>query len=143
MEIFYKGEELGVEQRLLPASTYNVMRTLFHQSNRDCVFVPVRSMQYQAIIDASEVVFVDAHRRSYVEFAWRKFMYHKRSNLQDPVPYEFVYYDQQALESMLRMQGEFHKFLTQLYSRTHARDTLTNSGETVITGLPFRSRTSS
>ncbi len=121
MESFYTGDVLGVEARLLPANTYNVMRTVFHQCGRSCVFVPVRSMQYQAVIDEYGVVFVYIHRRSMVEFAWRNFKPQQRESLEDPVPYEFVYYDEQAQESMQRMQGEFHKYIHQYNNREHER----------------------
>lgn len=121
MEYFKTGEILGIQQRSLPANTYNMMRTLFHQCGRSCLFVPIRSMQYQAVIDNNEVVFVYAHRRSHIEFAWRRFKPQLREGLDDSVPFEFVFYDQQALETMQRMQGEFHKFSHQLYERKHER----------------------
>ena len=121
MEYFSTGEVLGVQQRLLPSSSYNVMRTLFHQCDGSCVFVPVRSMQYQAIIDENEVVFVYAHRRTTIEFAWRDFKPQYRESLESPVPYEFVYYDEQALDTMQRMQGEFLKFANLLNQRKHEK----------------------
>lgn len=137
MEYFYRGDALGSKQRLLPASTYNVLRTLYHQCDGGCVFVPVRSMQYQAVIDDSEVVFVYAHKRSFIEFSWCHFKPQQRNSLDDPVPYEFVYYDLQALETMQRMQGEFNKFAHQLNERRHARQDQAMSGQSVVT--EFRS----
>jgi len=119
MEHFKTGKILGVEQRSLPASTYNIIRTLFHQCTQPCLFIPIRSMQYQAIVDDKEVAFVYAHRRSHIEFSWRHFEPQQRESLNDPVSYEFAYYDKQALETMQRIQGEFHKFAHQLYERTH------------------------
>ncbi|MEE9302717.1 MAG: hypothetical protein V3U84_02925 [Thiotrichaceae bacterium] len=141
MEIFSKGNELGVEQRLLPASSYNVMRTLFHQCGQSCIFVPIRSMQYQAIVDETEIIFVYAHKRASVEFAWRHFKPQLRQSLDEPVPYEFVYYDQQALETMQRMQGEFHKFAHQLYDRKHEKQTSNEPDHSTVT--TFRPRTPS
>ncbi len=117
MEYFQIDPILGTEKRQLPAASYNLMRTLFHQCKHSCLFIPVRSVQYQAIIDETEVAFVYAHRRSHIEFSWRYFKPQQRESLSDPVPYEFAYYDQQALETMQRMQGEFHLFAQQLYDR--------------------------
>jgi hypothetical protein len=119
MEYFETGKILGIEQRSLPANTYNIMRTLFHQCTQPCLFVPIRSMQYQAIVDEKEVAFVYGHRRSHIEFSWRHFQPQLSKSLNDPVFYEFVYYDKQALETMRRIQGELHKFAHQLYERTH------------------------
>jgi len=132
MEYFQIDPILGTEKRQLPAATYNLMRTLFHQCNHSCLFVPVRSVQYQAIIDETEVAFVYAHRRSHIEFSWRHFKPQLRESLNDPVPYEFVYYDQKALETMQRMQGEFHLFAQQMYERNHDQNLDAFSHEKII-----------
>ena len=141
MEYFSTGNVLGIEQRLLPASTYNVMRTLFHQCGKSCIFVPIRSMQYQAIIDDNEVSFVYIHRRSAIEFSWRSFKPQIRESLEDPVAYEFVYYDLQAIETMQRIQVEFHKFAHQLNHRAHERQQNTQkNGATVSRFRPRNSK---
>ena len=111
------------------------MRTLFHQCAQPCLFIPIRSMQYQAIVDDKEVAFVYAHRRSHIEFSWRHFQPQLRESLNDPVSYEFVYYDKQALETMQRIQSEFHKFTHQLYERSHEltpNDQLVTKNVTVL-----------
>ncbi len=135
MESFITGEIMGIEQRTLPANTYNLMRTLFHQSGRSCLFVPIRSMQYQAIIDEKEVSFVYAHRRTHIEFVWRKFKPQQRESLDDAVDYEFIYYDERAPETMKRAQIEFHKFCQQLYERNVHSKRLKRSQKVA----PFRS----
>ncbi len=117
MEYFLTGELIGREQRTLPASTYNIMRTLFSQCGESCIFVPVRSIQYQAIIDAKEVNFVYAHRRTHIEFVWKNFEPQQRFSLSDPVNYEFLYYDDRALETMKRAQIEFHNYAQQLLDK--------------------------
>lgn len=103
IESFERGEELGSEPRKLPAETYNTMRLLLDYSDSSCVFVPIRSMQYMAVIDREEIIFVDAifARRS-IEFSWHQFKPQKRSNLTDPVSYSFTYYNKKALETMKR-----------------------------------------
>ena len=120
MEFFQTGNELGTEQRYLAANAYNLFKTLFLQCNNSCLFVPIRSMQYQAIIDNTEIAFVSAYKRSHIEFIWRKFKPQQRNTLNDPVPYEFVYYDLEALESIKRIQVEFCKYAQQLYDKKHA-----------------------
>jgi hypothetical protein len=55
----YRDRELAREPRYLPASTYNLAHTLLARSPGDCVFVPIRSMQYVAIIAVEEI---DFHR---------------------------------------------------------------------------------
>ncbi len=117
-ESFSRGEELGYELRKLPAETYNTLRLLLDYSDGSCVFVPIRSMQYMAVIDREEIIFVDglSARRS-IEFIWHQFKPQKRSNLTDPVSYRFTYYDKKALGTMKRLQWEFNKFVHQQHDR--------------------------
>ena len=111
-EVFYRGKKIGHEDRMLPAVTYNAMRLLFDYSDESCVFLPIRSMQYMAVIDHEEVIFVDGlSAKKYVELAWRHFKPQQRNSLTDPVPYRFSYYDEKALETMKRVQWEFNKAL--------------------------------
>lgn len=117
-ESFDRGEALGSELRQLPAETYNTLRLLLDYSEANCVFVPIRSMQYMAVIDQEEIIFVDAvsARRS-IELIWHKFKPQERSNLTTPVSYRLTYYDKKALETMKRLQWEFNKFVQQQYNR--------------------------
>ena len=117
-EAFNRGEEIGSELRSLPAETYNTLRLLLDYSDTNSVFVPIRSMQYMAVLDDEEIIFLDAvsARRS-IEFAWQQFKPQERDNLTDPVSYRLVYYDEKALETMKRLQWEFNKFLHQKHNR--------------------------
>lgn len=119
VETFYRREELGHESKVLSATTYNAMRLLFdYRSEGNCVFVPIRSMQYMAVIDDDEVIFIDSiAARSTIEFAWQKFQVKERSSLTDSVPYRFVYYDKKAFEVITRIQGEFDRFINQQAQR--------------------------
>ncbi len=117
-ESFNRGEALGHKARMLPAETYNAMRLLLDYSDASCVFVPIRSMQYMAVIDQEEVIFVDAvsARRS-IEFSWQQFKPQQRSSLTEPVAYRFTYYDVKAIETIKRAQGEFNRFVQQMIDR--------------------------
>ena len=117
-ESFYRGDELGSEIRSLPAETYNTMRLLLDFSDTSCVFVPVRSMQYMAVIDKEEVIFVDGLKaKKVIELTWKSFKPQERENLIDPVSYSFTYYDEVAIETMKRLQWEFDKALHVQYDR--------------------------
>jgi hypothetical protein len=113
-ESFYREEELGRENRTLPAATYNLAHTLLRQSGHDCLFVPIRSMQYLAVLDQEEFIFVDREGRRMIELAWQRFKPQGRQSLDDPVPYQVVYYMEKATETMKRLPREFHDALTQL-----------------------------
>lgn len=110
-ETFYRGEELGREARKLPAVQYNLSYLMLTKSKRSCLFVPIRSMQYLAVIDHEEIIFVDAINKQVIQFAWKYFTPQTRESLTDPVPYTLVYYRPGALETMKRLQGEYFKAL--------------------------------
>lgn len=124
-ETFYRREETGRELRSLPAGTYNQAHLLLSRASEGCVFVPIRSMQFLAVLDREEFIFVDREQRRWVEIAWQHFRPGERSSLDEPVPYEAVYYSPEAHDTMKRLQGEFLKALTDLQgrapSRAHAR----------------------
>lgn len=113
----YREKALSSETRQLPAITYNLMHTLLARSN-GVVFVPIRSMQYLAIIDAEEVVFVDHLSKTQVEIAWQAFRPQARAALDEPVPYEVVYYFPDGAENMRRLMGEFLPALKALAGKT-------------------------
>jgi hypothetical protein len=105
--ICYRDVELARVSRLLPAATYNCAHLLLEHSKEGVVFVPIRSMQYLAVMDREEIIFLDAEHKSWVEIAWQNFRPQQRSALTEAVPYEAVYYNPGAGETMRRLQVEF------------------------------------
>ena len=93
-----------------------------------------------AAIDEEEVIFVDSQRKAYVEFSWQKFHPQSRDNLSDPVPYEFVYYDLKALETIIRAQGEFALSIHQMMEKKQKKRVKNPAHRDI---LPFPSRTAS
>jgi hypothetical protein len=118
MEIVcYRNEALSHESRTLPADTYNLAHALLSRSPAACVFLPIRSMQYLAIIDIEEIVFLDGERKCWVDISWRDFAPHTRSSLLEPVAYQAVFYHSAATSLMTRLPTEFHRALVQLDSK--------------------------
>ncbi|MEO1767405.1 hypothetical protein [Thiobacter aerophilum] len=113
-ESFWRDSEIAREPSRLPAATYNLTRILLARSPQACVFVPIRSMQYLAVIDREEIIFVDREGARQIELAWQRFDPHVRESLEDPVPYERVYYQEKARATMKRLPREFHLALEQL-----------------------------
>ncbi|HJV94759.1 MAG TPA: hypothetical protein VJ608_01930 [Albitalea sp.] len=117
-ETFYRPAELSREARTLPADIYNLAHHLLTRAGTGCLFVPIRSMQFLAVLDADEVIFVDREGRRLIELAWQRFAPQTRRSLEDPVPYEVVYYSPAAIEVMRRVHGEFYKALRELEQKT-------------------------
>lgn len=117
-ESFYRPDAvLGREPWALAAAVYNRTYLLLRRSGEDCLFVPIRSMQYLAVVDAEEVIFVDGNRRPNIELAWQGFRPQARQGLDQPVPFEVVYYEAKGPETMQRLVGEFARAVQQLADR--------------------------
>jgi hypothetical protein len=116
-ERFERGSVLAREPRRLSAATYNLTRTLLARRKAGCVFVPIRSMQYMAVIDAEEIIFVDSQHKRWIEIAWQNFRPQARDSLQDAVAYEAVYYTPEGRVTMKRLQGDFLAALRALAAR--------------------------
>ncbi len=116
-ETFYRRAEEGREARHLPAAIYNLARVLLTRTPQGCLFVPIRTMQYLAVLDREEFIFVDREGGRFIELAWRGFQTADRSSLDEPVAYEAVYYSASAATVMARLQGEFGRALQQLEAR--------------------------
>jgi hypothetical protein len=106
--------ELSREPRTLPAETYNLAHLLLKRATTGCLFVPLRSMQFLAVLDVEEFIFVDREGRRMIELAWQRFAPQARRALDEPVSYEAVYYSAAGAEVMRRAQGEFHKALREV-----------------------------
>ena len=107
----YRDQELMRETRHLPAAAYNLAHTLLARSPSGVVFVPIRAMQFLAILDQEEFVFIDSARKSLIDIAWQNFRPQQRAALGEPVAYEAVYYQPAAEATMKRLQGEFTRAL--------------------------------
>ena len=115
-ERFYREQEIARLPDFLPAATYNLAHTLLARAGA-CLFVPIRSMQYMAVLDAEEFIFVDSQNKAWVELAWQHFRPQARASLDERVPFEVVHYLPHAAETMKRLPGAFHQALLLLAGR--------------------------
>ena len=113
----YRDTELLRESLFLPASVYNTALLLLDHSNDGSVFVPIRAMQYLAVIDSEEIIFLDSDNKSWVAIAWQNFRPQQRNALAEPVSYEAVYYTMDAKETMKRLLVEFPPALKALAAK--------------------------
>lgn len=120
-ESFHRGPELDRRPRQLPAAVYNRTRLLLAHSDTDCVFVPIRSLQYQAVIDREEVIFVDGMGPRVVQLAWQGFRPQTREALDAPVPYDLVTFTPPDQDIVQRLQGEFAAALVVMEQRLKAQ----------------------
>ena len=141
-ETFFRPEEVAREQVNLPAPLFNRCVLLLNRSTTKNVFVPVRSMQYQAVIDAEEIIFVDNQGYAVQDgkggrliiLAWQMPMHHSRDSLTEPVPIDVVYYVSDDHNTHRRLIGEFPKALDRYENRLNDSN---NKGLTAVI-LPFQ-----
>ena len=142
-ETFFRAEEAGHEQLKLPATLFNRCVLLLNHSATGNVFVPVRSMQYQAVIDADEIIFVDNQAYAVqdgnggrlIVLSWKVPLHSSRDSLNEPVPIDVVYYVHDDHHIHRRLIGEFPKALD-LYENRQRKNSDTEKTAAI---LPFRS----
>jgi len=143
-ETFFRPEETTRERLNLPAPLFNRCILLLNHATTKHVFVPIRTMQLQAVIDAGEIIFVDNQGYAtqdgkggrLIVVAWQLPMHGERDSLSEPVPIEVIYYEDNDHDTHRRLMGEFPKALD-LY------ETRANEGNTdgmAATVLPFTSQ---
>ncbi|MEJ2059399.1 MAG: hypothetical protein P8Y64_02770 [Gammaproteobacteria bacterium] len=119
-ETFRRGTVLERIASTLPADIYNRAHLLLSRCGRNCLFVPIRAIQYMAVIDAEEIIFVDGQGDRSVELAWREFRPQARDALHEPVPFMVEINQIKGYETMKFLQGEFAKALLVLEQRSRA-----------------------
>jgi hypothetical protein len=118
-ETFFRPAETARERVNIPAALFNRCQLALNHSETRHVFIPIRSMQYQAIIDESEIIFVDNQGYAVSEgqggrlimLAWDIALRSPRDSLTAPVPIEIIYYNSDGHEIHRRLMGEFPKAL--------------------------------
>ena len=131
-ETFFRPEdEYSRQQSALPASLYNALTLLLARSGQDSLFVPIRTMQYQAVLERKEIVFVDsnggyAHQDGeggrLIRIAWRPAPPAERESLDSPVPCEIVYYFPGMKETQWRLMSELPPLLKQILEQLRTSD---------------------
>lgn len=114
----YRNPEVSREPGQLSAATYNLAHTLLTRSATGNLIIPIRAMQYLAILDEEELVFLDGEHKCWIDVAWRHFRPQARASLADPVAYEAVYYRDDVRNIMMRLHAELPKALHALASKS-------------------------
>lgn len=122
-ETFFRPAEMEREELAIPAPLFNRCRLLVSRCESEHVFVPIRSMQYQAVIDREEIIFVDNHG-GYAHYegeggrlivlAWKFRQQGGRDALDAPVPIALLSYSPDAREIHRRLMSEFPPALDRL-----------------------------
>ena len=116
-ETFFLPREVERKQWSVPAEIYNLYRALQMRCQAGHVFVPIRNMQFMAVLDKNEIVFVDSQSYAVskdeggrlILIAWQFVESTDRDALTDPVPCDVVFYEQNNSDLQLRLVSEFRQ----------------------------------
>ena len=124
-ETFFRPDEpVARQSSSLPAGLYNRLRLVLKRAGGTSVFVPIRPMQYLAVVEPAEIVFVDAQGGyayhdgvggRLIRLTWRPTSV--RESLDAPVPCEMVYYFQDMREVQSRLLVEMAPALDRLLEK--------------------------
>lgn len=124
-ETFFLPIEVERKSWSVPAAIYNLYRSLLSRSATGHVFVPIRNMQYLAVMDKNEVIFVDSLSYAVskdqggrlILIAWQFPHSHDRASLADAMPCDVVFYERKNNDVQLRLIAEFRQALETLDQR--------------------------
>jgi len=125
-ETFFRSQEYAREHSALPARLYNDLQLVLKKSGSESLFIPIRTMQFQAVVERKEIIFVDgqggyAHQDGeggrLIRIAWQPAPATKRESLDGPVSCEIVYYFPGLKETQRRLMSELPQVLRHLLQR--------------------------
>jgi hypothetical protein len=117
-ETFFRPDEISRKSKVLAASIFNAYRLLLSRSDGNCVFVPMRSIQFQSVATANEVIFIDSYGAYHshgesagrcISYAWQFSAPLNRDSLTQSVNYEWVCYCQNSVSMDSRLPAEYHR----------------------------------
>ncbi len=119
-ETFFLPREVDRKPWLVPADIYNLYHSLLARKHVGHVFVPIRIMQFMAVLDKNEIVFVDGQSYAVTKnkdgeseggrlilLAWKFPLSHDRDSLDEPMQCEVVFYDKKNKDLQLRIIAAF------------------------------------
>ena len=124
-EVFFRPEPVDRNETTISAALYNRCRLTRAHSGRDHLFIPIRAMQYLAVVDEDEIIFVDSQAYAVrggeggriIVISWHFRPVGERESLNEPVPMEILFHHEIGHTLSIRLQGEFDKALADLESR--------------------------
>jgi len=138
-ETFFLPKEVKRKHWSVPADIYNLYRALRLRNQAGHVFVPIRNMQFIAVLDKNEIVFVDSQSYAVskdeggrlILIAWKFAESHDRDALTEPLPCEVVFYEQNNSDLQLRLVAEFRQAM-ELLDQRYRIDQLPAKGAKIL-----------
>ena len=143
-QIFFKPTEFACQKKQLPAITYNLAQVLLNRSKSTHLFIPIRSMQYLAIIEADAFWFVDSLAYAVrnneggrlIAVSWHPVLSAQdRAGLNQHMTCRVIFYGEDRAGIQIRLPKEFFTAL-QLIDQRYREKNIPQNGAQI---LPFYS----
>ncbi len=115
-EFYFRPEPMQTIATTVMARLFNQCRLLLGRVDNDCVFVPIRDLQFQSVVTQEEVIFIYAHGGyaldrngeggRLINIAWRWDSL-ARDSLTEPVPMHVTFYGNNLEEIQRRLLSSF------------------------------------
>jgi hypothetical protein len=141
-QTFFKPAEFSCQQKQLPAKIYNLAHVLLNRSKSTHLFIPIRSMQYLAIIEADTFWFVDSLAYAVrnneggrlIAVSWHPVVSAQdRADLNQHMTCRVIFYGEDRSDIQIRLQGELFTAL-QLLDQRYREKNIPQNGAQI---LPF------
>ena len=140
---FFTPDEFFCQKTRLLSQTYNLAHVLLKRSQSEHLFIPIRSLQYLAIIEQNDFWFVDSLAYAVrgdeggrlIRVSWHPVIHaNEREGLTQNMDCRVIFYGEDMSETQRRLNGEFYQAMLQIDQRH--RDTL--KADCTISILPLR-----
>jgi len=141
---FFTPDEFFCKKIRLISKTYNLAQTLLKRSQENHLFIPIRSLQYLAIIEKNAFWFVDSLAYAVrgdeggrlIRVSWHPLIKeNQREGLIQPMDCRVVFYGEDMSEIQNRLNIELYQAMS-LIDQRH-RDSLSSDCEVSILPLRF------
>ena len=143
---FFTPDEFSRQESRLLSQTYNLAHVLLNRSQSSHLFIPIRSLQYLAVIEKDAFWFVDSLAYAVrgdeggrlIRVSWHPLISaHERESLTQNMDCRVIFYGDDMSEIQKRLNSEFYKSMLQIDQRH--RDSLKSDCKVSI--LPLKQTT--
>ena len=140
---FFTPDEFFCQEKQLLSQTYNLAHVLLNRSQSSHLFIPIRSLQYLAIIEKNAFWFVDSLAYAVrgdeggrlIRVSWHPLKHaNEREGLTQNMNCRVIFYGEDMTEIQKRLNSEFYQSMLQIDQRH--RDSL--NADYNINILPLR-----
>jgi len=116
-QTFFLPNRFSEKHSTLPSTHYNLAHTLLNRTKSEYIFIPIRSMQYLAIIDGNDFWFVDSQAYAVsneeggrmITVSWHPDPGLEKESLDQHHPMKVVFYERDMSDIQIRLCGEFYQ----------------------------------